>query len=147
MLFVCTGSYCVRQVWSASSFQTLRSRLWLPVLPQKLSALRHLFEYHPCAFVATKWVNRIAYSSTAVFFKNLCTIHPIQSITNFTNPPPKLSEVVDLLGTNGRIMWSWNIYIYIWNSGYNMYRGWTQTDYQNKYYNINQKEKEHRRTE
>ena len=26
-------------------------------------------------------------------------------------------------------------------SGYNMYRGWTQTDYQNKHYNINQKEK------
>ena len=26
-------------------------------------------------------------------------------------------------------------------SGYNMYRGWTQTDYQNKHYNINQKDK------
>ena len=26
-------------------------------------------------------------------------------------------------------------------SGYNMYRGWTQTDYQNKLYNINQKDK------
>ena len=25
-------------------------------------------------------------------------------------------------------------------SGYNMYRGWTQTDYQNKHYNINQKD-------
>ena len=25
-------------------------------------------------------------------------------------------------------------------SGYNMYRGWTQTDYQNKDYNINQKD-------
>jgi len=25
-------------------------------------------------------------------------------------------------------------------SGYNMYRRWTQTDYQNKYYNINQKD-------
>ena len=24
-------------------------------------------------------------------------------------------------------------------SGYNTYRGWTQTDYQNKHYNINQK--------
>ena len=24
-------------------------------------------------------------------------------------------------------------------SGYNMYRGWTQTDHQNKHYNINQK--------
>jgi len=24
--------------------------------------------------------------------------------------------------------------------GYNMYRGWTQTDYQNKHYNINQKD-------
>ena len=28
-----------------------------------------------------------------------------------------------------------------------MYRGWTQTDYQNKHYNINQKDKEHRTTE
>ena len=27
-------------------------------------------------------------------------------------------------------------------SGYNMYKGWTQTDYQNKHYNINQKEEE-----
>jgi len=25
-------------------------------------------------------------------------------------------------------------------SGYNMYRGWTQTDYKNKHYNINQKD-------
>jgi hypothetical protein len=25
-------------------------------------------------------------------------------------------------------------------SGYNMYRGWRQTDYQNKHYNINQKD-------
>ena len=25
-------------------------------------------------------------------------------------------------------------------SGYNMYTGWTQTDYQNKHYNINQKD-------
>jgi len=25
-------------------------------------------------------------------------------------------------------------------SGYNMYRGWTQRDYQNKHYNINQKD-------
>jgi len=25
-------------------------------------------------------------------------------------------------------------------SGYNMYRRWTQTDYQNKHYNINQKD-------
>ena len=25
-------------------------------------------------------------------------------------------------------------------SGYNMYFGWTQTDYQNKHYNINQKD-------
>jgi len=25
-------------------------------------------------------------------------------------------------------------------SGYNMYRGWTRTDYQNKHYNINQKD-------
>ena len=25
-------------------------------------------------------------------------------------------------------------------SGYNMYRGWTQTDYQSKHYNINQKD-------
>ena len=25
---------------------------------------------------------------------------------------------------------------------YNMYRGWTQTDYQNKHYNINQKDEE-----
>jgi len=24
--------------------------------------------------------------------------------------------------------------------GYNMYRGWTQTDYQNKHYNIKQKD-------
>jgi len=28
-----------------------------------------------------------------------------------------------------------------------MYRGWTQTDYQNKHYNINQKTKELRTTE
>ena len=29
-----------------------------------------------------------------------------------------------------------------------MYRGWTQkTDYQNKHYNINQKDEEHRTTE
>jgi len=27
-----------------------------------------------------------------------------------------------------------------YQSGYNMYRGWTQTDYQNKHYNINQKD-------
>ena len=27
-------------------------------------------------------------------------------------------------------------------SGYNTYRGWTQTDYQNKHYNINQKDEE-----
>ena len=27
-------------------------------------------------------------------------------------------------------------------SGYNMYRGWTQTGYQNKHYNINQKDEE-----
>ena len=27
-------------------------------------------------------------------------------------------------------------------SGYNMYRGWTQTDYQNKHYNINHKDEE-----
>jgi hypothetical protein len=27
-------------------------------------------------------------------------------------------------------------------SGYNTYRGWTQTEYQNKLYNINQKDKE-----
>jgi len=27
-------------------------------------------------------------------------------------------------------------------SGYNIYRGWTQTDYQNKHYNINQKDEE-----
>ena len=27
-------------------------------------------------------------------------------------------------------------------SGYNMYRGWTHTDCQNKHYNINQKEEE-----
>ena len=27
-------------------------------------------------------------------------------------------------------------------SGYNMYRGWTQTDYQNRYYNINQMDEE-----
>jgi len=32
-------------------------------------------------------------------------------------------------------------------SGYNIYRGWTQTDYQNQHYNINQKTKEHRTTE
>jgi len=32
-------------------------------------------------------------------------------------------------------------------SGYNMYRGWTQTDYQNEHYNINQKTKEHWTTE
>ena len=32
-------------------------------------------------------------------------------------------------------------------SGYNMHRGWTQTDYQNKHYNINQRTKEHRTTE
>jgi hypothetical protein len=35
----------------------------------------------------------------------------------------------------------------VWESGYNMYRGWTQTDYQNKHYNINEKTKEHRTTE
>ena len=29
----------------------------------------------------------------------------------------------------------------------NMYRGWTQTDYQNKHYNINQTDEEHRTTE
>ena len=33
-------------------------------------------------------------------------------------------------------------YTYIYISGYNMYKGWTQTDYQNKHYNINQKEEE-----
>ena len=27
-------------------------------------------------------------------------------------------------------------------SGYSMYRGWSQTDYQNKHYNINQKDEE-----
>jgi hypothetical protein len=27
-------------------------------------------------------------------------------------------------------------------SGYNMYKGWTQTDYQNKHYNINPMEEE-----
>ena len=27
-------------------------------------------------------------------------------------------------------------------SGYNTYRGWTQTEYQNKHYNIDQKDKE-----
>ena len=32
-------------------------------------------------------------------------------------------------------------------SGYNTYRGWTQTEYKNKYYNIDQKTKEHRTTE
>ena len=32
-------------------------------------------------------------------------------------------------------------------SGYNTYSGWTQTDYQNKHYNINQRMKEHRTTE
>jgi len=29
-----------------------------------------------------------------------------------------------------------------YQSGYSMYRGWTQTDYQNKHYNINQKDEE-----
>ena len=28
-------------------------------------------------------------------------------------------------------------------SGYNIYRGWTQTDYQNKHYNISQKWLQH----
>ena len=28
-----------------------------------------------------------------------------------------------------------------------MYRGWKQTDYQNKHYNINQNEEQHRTTE
>ena len=32
-------------------------------------------------------------------------------------------------------------------SGYNTYRGWTQIEYQNKHYNINQKTKEHRTAE
>ena len=32
-------------------------------------------------------------------------------------------------------------------SGHNMYRGWTQTDYQNKHYNIKKRTKEHRTTE
>jgi len=32
------------------------------------------------------------------------------------------------------------IIIIIIKSGHNMYRGWTQTDYQNKHYNINQKD-------
>ena len=32
-------------------------------------------------------------------------------------------------------------------SGYNTYRGWTQTGYLNKHYNINQKTKTHRKTE
>ena len=32
-------------------------------------------------------------------------------------------------------------------SDYNTYRGWTQTDYQNKHYNINQRTKEHRTTQ
>ena len=27
-------------------------------------------------------------------------------------------------------------------SGYNMYRGWTQIDYENKHYNINRKDEE-----
>ena len=36
------------------------------------------------------------------------------------------------------IMYEYNIYR---KSGYNMYRGWTQTAYQNKHYNINQKDK------
>jgi hypothetical protein len=27
-------------------------------------------------------------------------------------------------------------------SGYNLYRGWRQTEYQNKHYNINQKDEE-----
>jgi hypothetical protein len=31
-------------------------------------------------------------------------------------------------------------YICTRKSGYNMYRGWIQTDYQNKHYNINQKD-------
>jgi hypothetical protein len=32
-------------------------------------------------------------------------------------------------------------------SGYNTYRGWTQTGYLNKHYNVNQKDKAHRTTE
>jgi hypothetical protein len=32
-------------------------------------------------------------------------------------------------------------------SGYNMYRGWTQIEYQNKHYNVDQKTKKHRTTE
>jgi hypothetical protein len=28
-------------------------------------------------------------------------------------------------------------------NGYNTYTGWTQTEYQNKHYNIDQKTKEH----
>jgi hypothetical protein len=32
-------------------------------------------------------------------------------------------------------------------SGYNTYRGWTQTGYLNKHYNISQKTKTHRSTE
>ena len=31
--------------------------------------------------------------------------------------------------------------------GYNTYRGWTQTEYQNKHYNIDQKDEGHRTTE
>jgi hypothetical protein len=33
------------------------------------------------------------------------------------------------------------------NSGYKTYRGWTQTEYQNKHYKIDRKKKEHRATE
>jgi hypothetical protein len=32
-------------------------------------------------------------------------------------------------------------------SGYNTYRGWTQIEYENKHYNINQKTKKHRTSE
>ena len=45
------------------------------------------------------------------------------------------------------------IYVVLWTviniavllhreSGYNLYRGWTQTDYQHKHYSINQKDEE-----
>ena len=34
-----------------------------------------------------------------------------------------------------------------WKSGYDTYRGWTQTGYLNKHYNINQRTKTHRTTE
>jgi len=34
------------------------------------------------------------------------------------------------------------LYISVIYKGYRGYRGWTQTDYQNKHYNINQKDEE-----